>query len=76
MEPDNEALARREAEAEAARARNEPTVPSSLALELATNPFLRCSQPDLLASLKSQGRLQGESAPEVFATVRGWKDNF
>ena len=76
VEPDNEALARREAEAEAARARNEPTVPSSLALELATNPFLRCSQPDLLASLKSQGRLQGESAPEVFATVRGWKDNF
>ncbi len=76
VEPDNEALARRASEAEAARARNEPTVPSILALELATNPFLRCSEPELRASLQSQGRLQGESAPEVFATVRGWKDNF
>ena len=76
VEPDNDALARRVSEAEAARARSEPTVPSTLSLELATNPFLRCSEPDLLASLRAQGRLRGESAPEVFATVRGWKDNF
>jgi hydroxyacylglutathione hydrolase len=76
VEPDNSTLAARVAEAEATRARNEPTVPSSLALELATNPFLRCAEPDLLAALRSQGRLGGESAAEVFGVVRGWKDNF
>lgn len=76
VEPENEALAKRIAEAEACRARGEPTVPSKLALELATNPFLRCAEPALLGSLRTQGKLAGESGPEVFATVRGWKDNF
>jgi len=76
VEPDNEQLAQRVARAESTRARNEPTVPSEIALELATNPFLRCAQTDLLAALRAQGKLQGETAPEVFATVRGWKDNF
>jgi len=76
VEPDNTALAHREEEAQACRARNEPTVPSNLALELATNPFLRCDQTELQASLRSQGKLQGETAADVFTTVRGWKDNF
>jgi hydroxyacylglutathione hydrolase len=76
VEPDNAALARRTEDAEAARARQEPTVPSVLSLELATNPFLRCAEPDLVASLRAQGKLAGESGAEVFAAVRGWKDNF
>jgi hydroxyacylglutathione hydrolase len=76
VEPDNAELAQRVLDAEAARARNEPTVPSTLDLELKTNPFLRCAQPALLDALRDQGRLQGESGAAVFATVRGWKDNF
>jgi hydroxyacylglutathione hydrolase len=76
VEPDNTDLAQRITEAEARRARNEPTVPSSLALELATNPFVRCAEPALLAALQAQGRLEGKTGAEVFATVRGWKDNF
>ena len=76
VEPDNAELQQRVADAEATRARNEPTVPSTLSLELKTNPFLRCGEPNLIDSLRSQGRLQGESGAAVFATVRGWKDNF
>lgn len=76
VEPHNRKLAERVQRAEAIRARGEPTVPSELGLELATNPFLRCADPDLQASLKSQGKLQGQTGDEVFATVRGWKDNF
>ena len=76
VEPDNAALLARVSEVEALRARQEPTVPSRLGLELATNPFLRCSEPALLDSLEAQGRLQGRDGAEVFATVRGWKDNF
>ena len=76
VEPDNAALAERLAAAEATRARNESTVPSTLELELATNPFLRCETQDLKSALQAQGKLQGETGDEVFATVRGWKDNF
>jgi len=76
VEPDNAALSERVAQAQATRSRNEATVPSTLALELATNPFLRCEAPELKAALRAQGKLQGETGDEVFATVRGWKDNF
>ncbi len=77
VEPDNAALKERVSNAETTRANDEATVPSTLALELATNPFLRCREPDLLTALKSQDKWhQGETAEQVFATVRGWKDNF
>jgi len=76
VEPDNTALRQRIAEAEATRASNRPTVPSSISLELATNPFLRCSKGELRASLALQGRLCEGSDSDVFATVRAWKDNF
>ncbi|TDG13777.1 hydroxyacylglutathione hydrolase [Seongchinamella unica] len=76
VEPGNPALSERMADAEATRARGEPTVPSTLALEQATNPFVRCGTEELQASLQAQDRL-GDSAPAaVFATVRAWKDNF
>jgi hydroxyacylglutathione hydrolase len=76
VEPDNAPLGDRIAAAEATRKRGEPTVPSDIALELATNPFLRCNDKSLQSSLNHQGKLQGDSTVEVFATVRGWKDVF
>ncbi len=54
----------------AARARGEPTVPTSIGLEKATNPFLRA--PELLGQA-SEG---GASDHEAFATLRAAKDNF
>ncbi len=49
VEPDNEALARRMREVEAARAAGEATVPTTIALERATNPFMRASSAEMLA---------------------------
>ena len=49
VEPRNAALAARMAEVEAARAAGEPTVPTTIALELATNPFMRASSAAELA---------------------------
>ena len=69
-------LLKRVVEAQALRGEGRPTVPSRLSMELATNPFLRCGQPELLDALRAQGKLQGGSSTEVFATVRGWKDHF
>ena len=49
VEPGNEALAARMREVEAARAAGEGTVPTTIALELATNPFMRASSAAELA---------------------------
>lgn len=76
VEPDNQALQARLQAAEKARAAGQPTVPSTLALELATNPFLRCEQAALQASLQRQGRLADTAGDRVFAEVRAWKDSF
>jgi hydroxyacylglutathione hydrolase len=54
------------------RADGQPTVPSTLAEELATNPFLRADAPDLAAQLG----MQGAPPVDVFAEVRARKDRF
>lgn len=76
VEPNNVELSDRVAAAEATRERGEPTVPSDIGLELATNPFLRCNVEALRASLRQQDKYPGDDATEIFAAVRGWKDSF
>ncbi|MFQ5623459.1 MAG: hydroxyacylglutathione hydrolase [Paracoccaceae bacterium] len=68
----NPRLAERIAGIESARAAAEPTVPSVLAEELATNPFLRARDADMKAAL---GMAEKADA-EVFAEIRGRKDRF
>lgn len=70
VDPDNKALSDRIAATERARAMAEPTVPSTLALEKATNPFMRA------AILKKTLGLKGASDAEVFAEIRARKDKF
>jgi hydroxyacylglutathione hydrolase len=48
-EPENEALAARMAEVISMRDRGEPTVPTTIALEMATNPFMRATSAAQLA---------------------------
>ena len=48
-EPDNAAIAARLADVTAMREQGEPTIPTTIALERATNPFLRSVDPDELA---------------------------
>lgn len=72
IEPDNVALQQRQADIEAARAKGEPTVPSLLSDELATNPFLRAG----LQEMKSNLDMSGQSDAAVFAEIRRRKDSF
>ena len=72
VEPHNELLKRRAAVVASLRAASRPTVPSTLAEERATNPFLRPTSPDL----KSTIGLTGASPVEVFARTRALKDAF
>ena len=53
VEPDNAALTARMAEIEAMRSRGEATVPTSIALEKATNPFMRAASVEELAARRA-----------------------
>jgi hydroxyacylglutathione hydrolase len=57
---------------DAARAKGEPTVPSLLSEECATNPFLRADAPGMDAQLG----LTGAEPAAIFAEIRSRKDNF
>jgi hydroxyacylglutathione hydrolase len=72
VEPDNRALTERMADVARARAAGKPTIPTTLALEKATNPFLRPASRDLQTTI---GML-GASDVEVFAKTRALKDAF
>jgi hydroxyacylglutathione hydrolase len=76
VEPANAALAQRQARDAAQRDRGQPTVPSTIADELATNPFLRAGAPAVRAAAEAHaGRLlDGDVA--VFAALRAWKNGF
>ncbi len=67
---DNQALRARAAEVEALRAKGAFTVPSTIGLEKATNPFLRAATPELAVSVG----LSGHKAVEVFAALREAKN--
>ena len=53
VEPDNAALVARMDAVNAARERGEPTVPTTIALERATNPFMRATSVDELAARRA-----------------------
>ncbi len=81
VEPDNDALARRIADATATRERGEPTLPSTIALERATNPFLRADEAsvrDAVARRTNEPAIPRATASAVatFAALRRWKDAF
>ena len=69
-DPDNAELRSYAAEIEERRARREPTVPTKLERELATNPFLRADSDGLRA------RWGGDAPHETFAALRAAKDAF
>jgi len=76
VEPGNARLAARAGREAGRRARGEATVPSRLAEELETNPFLRCAQPDVIAAAARQVGRPLADPVEVFAAIRAWKNGF
>lgn len=75
-EPDNAALLARFAEVQSMRERGVATVPSDLATELATNPFLRCDQPTIRARVQAHTSSVAHDKKEVFAQLRQWKNDY
>jgi len=75
VEPDSLALAQRTARARKLRAAGRPTVPSTLAEELATNPFLRTGVPTVRAAAEGFAGSTLTRGEQVFAALRHWKDS-
>jgi hydroxyacylglutathione hydrolase len=76
VEPDNAELAARQRDCEQQRARGEPTVPSTIALEQATNPFLRCEEATVRQAAERQRAGSGADPVLTFAAIRAWKNTF
>ena len=75
VESGNRQLRQRVDAVAVARAKGLPTVPFTITLEQATNPFLRCSEPEVVASARSRVA-QANDALEVFTVLREWKNSF
>jgi hydroxyacylglutathione hydrolase len=75
LEPDNAAVAAKAKRVADQRARGEATVPSTLAEEKATNPFMRVDSPAIIAHVSSS--LTGDHTPAaILGAVRAAKDRF
>jgi len=76
-EPGNGRIEERMAADGERRANGIPTIPSSVGVEKATNPFLRYREPAIAQQLIAMGKLQaGASAVDAFAALREWKNTF
>ena len=74
VEPDSPALHARTARDGGLRERGEPTVPSTLGEELATNPFMRTDQRDVVAAASRWAGRALSDRGAVFRALRTWKD--
>ena len=72
VEPDNKALAAREAEARQEIAAGRPTIPVTIGEEKLANPFLRADVPEVASGIG----MKGKPAAEVFAEIRARKNKF
>jgi hydroxyacylglutathione hydrolase len=76
VEPDNRQITQRLEQVGAWRAAGRISLPSNMALERATNPFLRSGEAAVRARIDERDGPAKRSPSEVFANLRAWKDNF
>lgn len=76
IEPDNLQLQDRLREVRALRDLGQPSVPGTLASELACNPFLRVETPAVRAAVQQHLGTPCDDRVQTFAALRRWKDGF
>lgn len=75
VDPDNEALAAYTRHCARLRAQDLPTLPSTIAMERAINPFLRSRDPAVKHKVQQQDP-SAQDAAAVFGALRAWKNRF
>ncbi len=76
VEPSNPDIQARLHEVQKLRKSGKPTIPSTLALEKKTNPFLRCEVDSVVQSASTHSGQTLTDSTQVFAAIRQWKDDF
>lgn len=76
VEPENDALQQRAREVHRLRSNALPTLPSSIGVELETNPFLRTRAPAVRAAIERYHGARLERDADAFAALRQWKNKF
>jgi hydroxyacylglutathione hydrolase len=75
VETDNAQVASHTLHCQSLRAAGQPTLPSSVALELQINPFLRSREPAVISAARAQGAASSDPV-DVLAALREWKNRF
>ena len=75
VEADNAQVAAHTRHCESLRAAGRPTLPSTVALELQINPFLRSREPAVVSAARAQGAASSDPV-DVLAALREWKNRF
>lgn len=76
VEPNNPKLKRRIIKTQQKLNQNQPTPPSTIQLELETNPFLRCHQKNIQQRVQEYCGYPLANIVDVFAILRCWKNEF
>jgi len=74
VEPNNDSISAREESEMDKQDMGQPSIPTTVALEQATNPFMRLQQPEVKRSAEEYAGKALEEDWEVFAALREWKD--
>lgn len=76
VEPGNANLIRYQEVCETLRARQQPTLPSSIGQECLVNPFLRVREPDVISRVADHANLDETGPESIFAALREWKNHY
>ncbi len=76
VEPENIMLLEREIEIKLLRDKGLPTLPTTIATEKETNPFLRCNYPEIIRNVSNYAGKTLSDPISVFTELRKWKNNF
>lgn len=76
VEPQSAELEQRYQQESCKRQTGLPTLPSTIGLERATNPFFRPDSPELRKSVTAYAGKPINQEADIIGTLRRWKDNF
>jgi hydroxyacylglutathione hydrolase len=76
VEPANGAALEYQRSVDRVRAEGNPSLPSTMALEIQVNPFLRCDNPAVVTAAEAHAGKSLKDPAEVFGVLRAWKDQF
>jgi len=76
VEPNNSQLTQLQQKISMLRQSGQPSIPSTIARERTINPFLRCDQPQVVASASQYAQRNVGPGLATFVALRQWKDSF